>query len=292
MRTSITSGLSYDCTNNNTIRVYGTNVTVYGSMYATDVNNIQCNVNRTNLTDSEVCFVISGCNVTKPIRVIIMSDTQNMSSNMVIGGRTHESDELLCTGMIAGGVKVHQSLQINETRSTPSFIHHYQQSHDLKLEIRHEAGSPLLANETVLIGEKLKLYISVQKGFRTFVDSCNATDKVVNGNHTKTLVSHGYTSDKEVLGNFTMTNSSTRAEMEAELYAFHFIGTHSITINCEITVCENDDTDCSFNVTIPYARRRRNTAPLEQTMTVSTTLKVVDRPQEKDGNWNISAGQN
>ncbi|KAK3607016.1 hypothetical protein CHS0354_023179 [Potamilus streckersoni] len=223
-----------------------------------------------------------------------MSDKQDMSSNAVIGGKHVETHELQCIGVPVGGVKVQQSINISETEvSTRGFEKHPQSRHNLKMEIHKSGGVAIQSNETVGIGDDLSLMIYVQSGFQMFVETCNATDKEVKGDHSKMLVSQGKTLDADLLTQFNLTQKENMLINEAHFYAFHFIGTNYITIDCEIAVCENDDLMCSFNITRKKRethRRKRDTSNLEQTTTLSRTFRVVDRPVEKNLDSKTSAG--
>ncbi|KAK3607014.1 hypothetical protein CHS0354_023175 [Potamilus streckersoni] len=124
--------------------------------------------------------------------------------------------------------------------------------------------------------------------------------------------------DTVLLSNFTDMNTPTippiassapivpRHSMEARLYAFHFVGSYSIEIVCNITVCQSDDNSCPSNVVPTHvilapttgssntgltpvtssttkssppnsARRKRNVVPVgPRTETVRTYIRVVD----------------
>ncbi|KAL3886725.1 hypothetical protein ACJMK2_026703, partial [Sinanodonta woodiana] len=254
-----------------------------------------------------------GSDISFPIKVMLMREKQNSTYGaVVVGGKDLAFYNLTCNNIPIGGFSFQKTLNLTESEQV-TYTPYMESTLNVQMEVLNNGS--IIANKPIPIGTALKLSISCEVGFNVFLEICIATD--FSHKYNKTLLLKGASMDMDLISNFTENNAPTvlpmapstsaipRHSTEATLYAFHFAGSNSIEIVCNITVCQSDDSSCPSNhVSTPNiltpssrssitgstpatsstikpsppnsARRKRNIPDGPRTETLRTDLWVVD----------------
>ncbi|KAK3588374.1 hypothetical protein CHS0354_007804 [Potamilus streckersoni] len=269
--------IQYACTDNGEIQVMSDGITQYKSLYATE-NDKQCTVNRTTSAGGSVKFIIYGCNVVMPVKATLMEEEQDtIGTNVIFGGKDVAGYELQCGGVpIGGSITVLQAkLQVGNTGF--EFHQEHQVSLDLKMEIR-EHGLVRTSSNPVKVGTPLNLTISGSDHFRFYARSC-----LVEGlkGQVKNLITEGKTLDPSIITSFSDLAPGDQGRMEtwATLYAFHFVDSEEITVNCTVFACRLDDVHCQTSIPHPHDSRKKrdvNEGNGSRMNYVEVRIRVID----------------
>ncbi|KAL3859130.1 hypothetical protein ACJMK2_009362 [Sinanodonta woodiana] len=234
-------------------------ITQYKSLYATEGDNL-CKVNRTMNAGGTVKFIIYGCSVVMPIRATLMEEEQDTIGNSVIfGGKGVAGYELQCGGVPIGGSSTVLQAKLQVGNTGFEFKEEHQASLDLKMEII-ENGVVRTSSTPVKVGTPLNITISGSDHFRFYAKSCLAEGKV---GQVKNLISEGNTQDASIITSFTelAPGDQGRLQTMATLYAFHFVNSEEITVNCTVFACRSDDIPCVTTIPhIPHDGRSKRAA--------------------------------
>ncbi|KAL3859142.1 hypothetical protein ACJMK2_009374, partial [Sinanodonta woodiana] len=260
------------CTDKGEIQVMNDQITQYKSLYARESDK-PCNVNR---TAGEVKFIIYGCNVMMSIKVTLMEeDQETMGQDIVFGGKGVAGYDLQCTGVpIGGSITILQAtLQVGETGF--EYTDQHQASLLLSMEIK-EHDTLRTTSSPVKVGTPLNVTISGSDHFRFYAKSCRAEGPL---GQVKYLIQEGKSVDASIITDFSDLTPVTLGRMQTEtlLYAFHFIGSDDITLNCTVFACRHEDSKCK--TTIPHdsiSKRAANEGNGTRMNYVRAGIRVID----------------
>ncbi|KAK3590663.1 hypothetical protein CHS0354_007161, partial [Potamilus streckersoni] len=146
----------------------------------------------------------------------------------------------------------------------------------MTMKVTDKGDKELESNSPVIIGQELHLIIQGNGGFTFLARSCMATEGTTNRAHSKSLIVNGTTQDPAVITNFSNNRGQNHTELKASLYAFHFVNTNIVSISCSITVCQDDDNSCPFQIPSNGTRRKRSALIQPQTNTLEKSFRVID----------------
>ncbi|KAL3886720.1 hypothetical protein ACJMK2_026698 [Sinanodonta woodiana] len=274
------TSLSEECTST-TVIITGKNATNYGSIFASGTNSsnksFECSVNRTTKNGSAT-FEISGCIVTKPITITMMQENQTLNQpNIVLGGKLTAEYELQCNDVYLGGVTMKKTFNLTKVGDLPVDTSHNQPTFTLTMTLQTSNHKTL--SDTVLIGTDLLLVITGTHGFRMYPQSCVASNSPNSKDHVKRLITNGVADDLMIMTNFTDQFEDTKDNktdiIEAHLYAFHFLGSNEIYLECTVSVCQDGDNSCPASrttVEIPTIRTPQSTSTTTSETKTTTTV--------------------
>ncbi|KAL3886722.1 hypothetical protein ACJMK2_026700 [Sinanodonta woodiana] len=270
------SCIGKECTQDDTIIITGQDNKLYGSIYAEEKDShAECTVNKT-VHDAVVLFTVGECNVSMPVSITVMQEEQNTNQDMVIGGRNVTMYVLKCSNVRRGGLDITQSININETDQLNT-KQIYQKEVDMQMRIMLKGGGngPGL-NGPIVIGQELQLSVHGNGGFAFMAKSCIATDGYPHYTHSKNLIIDGINKDPATMSAFSNYGDTNHTEIRASLFAFHFLNKNTVTIICNITVCQDDDSSCPFPIPTTSSRRKRSAHIEPHTDTLETSFSVID----------------
>lgn len=238
-----------------------------------------------------MCHISEGnCKWKNMFKTIHVIYDKNETNAMVVAGHPYYY-ELECKsgGYVARATAV--PFSIGSTK--PTYIHKdFTPSNRPGITIEIYKGTDKLS-KSVYIGELLSLKITGPGNSKVFPINCNATsNNTVYPLWANTTCS---SNDKAIMGDkWTLSNETISIAM----YAFRFVDSSSVTIECSAYICPSSDSVCTkaVNTCQPNAagRRRRSTNieshPLhkykEETSSVSFT--VADRYNDANGSEGVS----
>lgn len=264
--------LTFACNTTGSIRVSADDK-IKSLLWECDKNNngnIVTNVSR----GTENVFVLSGCPLNKPVRIISYNTTISPTAQVAVGSNVDNVRYVICNGK-----SVNVTAVINGHLGFPAATQ-IPLDAGLEMKVLNSDGSDLTTD--VDIQKSYKLKITCPDNVFILVESCDAaandafTDNVVSL-YAKRTPNTVY----DVLKTFP---SNTSSETTSDMNGFRLLGASVIHLRCIVDICQQSDCPSITTTTTTSTpnppptsgkmRRRRNVSMTDRRVALTTSFRV------------------
>lgn len=270
--------LTYTCFTNGNISINTSNLNGYhritiknaSSPFLMSENKTAAGECEKELSTISNPVTLTGCALEKPVYIYVMKET----IKHIYGGKDIREYIISCKLPAGGVTKTIVATAKVKTAITAIPITQTQiPTMALNMTITPSAD--------VVVGQQLALKIvleNIQSPSKYYVlpETCTASSDASQNSHVQLLVK-GNTEDAEIMTNFHVTTGSANAT----LYAFRFLDSGSVTIQCKVHICGDVSCNSKFSIYKPAKapgthRKRRAAAQIMAKKMPPTSTRVVE----------------
>ncbi|KAL5020266.1 hypothetical protein ScPMuIL_003158 [Solemya velum] len=257
-----------ECNPNGTIKISGAPLMNY--TLHTESTSDECVLSNTSASE----YVLVDCNTTTDIVVWVAP------GQFIKGGNSFWRYAISCGGM--SNYTLNASMAVGPALVSPSTVLPKSQTVHLEMTIEHESTP-------VVIGEKIQLRIKDTNSNDVVIPQTCSAISTTDTQRTVEIWSDSSCSKRnDLIDSKWIVN--TTSDISIQMYAFHFIGEHTLTVICGVNVCSRrtckglDATQCGLSNSRRRRRRDLSSGARKETKKLTATITIADLPYKSGTN--------